>query len=82
MYSVRRTKKFEKSFEKVSKGVVKSDLKKEVAMVIDILSSGGKLPVKYRDHKLKGQLADYRECHIRPDILLIYEIKDDILVLF
>jgi mRNA interferase YafQ len=31
------------------------------------------LPKKYNDHALKGQYATYRECHIRPDWLLIYK---------
>ena len=32
---------------------------------------------KYRDHQLTGNLKDYRECHIRPDLLLLYWIKDN-----
>lgn len=36
---------------------------------------------KYKDHQLKGELKDFRECHIKPDLLLIYKIEDDILKL-
>lgn len=32
---------------------------------------------KYRDHQLTGNLKDYRECHIKPDLLLLYWIEDD-----
>lgn len=39
------------------------------------------LPVKNKDHDLKGNLANKRECHIAPDWLLIYRIKDDELIL-
>lgn len=49
--------------------------------VIEILANGGKLDAKYRDHDLSGNYKGTRECHIEPDWLLIYEIKEDILVL-
>ena len=39
------------------------------------------LPEKYKDHKLSGNYAGYRECHIEPDWLLIYKIYDDKLIL-
>jgi mRNA interferase YafQ len=32
------------------------------------------LPPRLRDHALTGNWAGYRECHIEPDWLLIYEI--------
>lgn len=39
------------------------------------------LPREYRDHALTGDLADFRECHIEPDWLLMYQIFDDVLIL-
>jgi mRNA interferase YafQ len=45
------------------------------------LASGIPLPGKYRDHALSGNWTGYRECHITPDWLLVYRIKNDILVL-
>jgi len=38
------------------------------------------LEPRYRDHKLLGKFADRRECHIRPDLLLIYKKTGDIVV--
>lgn len=38
-----------------------------------ILISGGKLPSKYKEHKLKGNFSGYWEYHIEPDWLLIYK---------
>jgi mRNA interferase YafQ len=35
------------------------------------------LPEKYRDHSLMGDWSGYRECHIKPDLLLIYKKGDD-----
>ncbi len=49
--------------------------------VISKLLSGEKLERKYKDHLLKGNYKGYRECHIKPDLLLIYKKQDDILLL-
>lgn len=49
--------------------------------VLSLLASGTQLPLQYRDHQLTGNLQDFRECHIEPDWLLMYQIHDDILVL-
>ena len=49
--------------------------------VIDLLSNGEKLEAKYRDHDLSGNYKGTRECRIEPDWLLVYEIRNDVLVL-
>ena len=35
------------------------------------------LPLKYKDHNLTGNWGGYRECHIKPDLLLIYKKIDE-----
>ena len=50
-------------------------------VVIDKLKNGEKLENEYCDHELTGNYAGFRECHIKPDWLLIYLIEDDILTL-
>ena len=50
--------------------------------VIDKLARQEKLDIKYRDHPLSGEYVNFRECHIKPDWLLIYHIDDDELELF
>jgi addiction module toxin, RelE/StbE family len=49
--------------------------------VIVMLANGERLPEKYRDHALSGNRKGRRDCHIRPDWLLIYERNDDVLTL-
>jgi mRNA interferase YafQ len=34
------------------------------------------LPEKTRDHELSGEWSDHRECHLKPDLLLIYRKPD------
>lgn len=79
MYYKHYTKRFEKSFKKVIRsGKIK---RTEVELVINMLASGKKLAPKYQDHLLHGSLDNFRECHIKGDLLLIYYIKNQELVL-
>lgn len=49
--------------------------------VIRILSKGEALPEQNKDHALTGNFVGFRECHIKPDSLLIYKIDSGVLVL-
>ena len=73
-YFVYYSKKFTKSLEKFKKS--KNFDNMALRKVISYIAKGEKLPVKYKDHKLKGKLKNLRECHIKPDILLLYK-KDE-----
>ena len=58
---------------------------KDMELLIDILdklSKGEILPDKNKDHQLKGEWKEFRECHIEPDWLLIYKIEEDELILY
>lgn len=67
--------------ERLRHAGIKDSLKKKIERTIDILASGQKLPKGFQDHKLNGELSAYRECHIKGDLLLIYKIEKEILVL-
>jgi mRNA interferase YafQ len=78
MYLIVRTKDFEKSYEKVKhSGRFKQQAKNKLEIAIDILASGKKLPREFKDHQLFGELKEYRECHIKGNLLLIYQIRDN-----
>ena len=53
---------------------------KELEAVVDMILEGADLPPKHRDHLLSGDYAGFRECHIRPDWLLIYLDEPEICV--
>jgi mRNA interferase YafQ len=53
----------------------------ELYTVLEMLVMEQPLPVKYRDHVLTGNWRGRRECHIRPDWLLIYKIEEQTLYL-
>jgi mRNA interferase YafQ len=47
-------------------------LQSELQPVIDTLAADTPLPLRNRDHQLKGEWTGFRDCHIRPDLVLIY----------
>lgn len=78
MRKIRRTAKFKKDYkEAIKRGISKS----EIQYVVGSLAEGNSLPVRYRDHNLTGKWTGYRECHIRPDWLLVYRIDDEVMTL-
>ena len=50
--------------------------------VVEKLARQEVLPTSLRDHALTGQWSNYRECHIKPDWLLVYRIDEDKVELF
>lgn len=74
MLSVRYSAKFKKDFKLAQKrGLPMQELKS----IIEKLANGEPLDSKHRDHALTGNYAMFRECHIRPDWLLIYRINEN-----
>lgn len=54
----------------------------ELGKILDILIKGKKLPLKNLNHHLKGEFKNCFECHIKPNVLLIYKIeKFEIIIL-
>jgi mRNA interferase YafQ len=43
---------------------------------VNLLAADVPLPQRYVDHPLAGEWADHRDCHIRPDLVLIYRKPD------
>ena len=76
MLSLFRTASFKKDYKKLSN--TNKTLLKEIIIKLQMKE---KLEKKYKDHKLIGNYSNCRECHIKPDLLLIYKINDNILEL-
>ena len=77
-YQLFKTNTFKRSYKK------KRLSDEEELAYIDVaynLLCANKLVEKYKDHQLVGQMKDYRECHIKPDLLLVYMIEDETLKL-
>lgn len=78
MYKIKFTTTYKKSYKRIKKRGLDISLLDEV---IELLRQGIPLPLHYHDHELKGKFAGFRECHIKPDWLLLYLQEDDVLVL-
>jgi len=78
MLEIVASNQFKKDLKQAVKRGHKMHLLEEV---VDKLASGEVLGDKYRDHRLIGNYAGFRECHIEPDWLLIYQIREHELIL-
>ena len=77
MYKIVYTNRMKKDAKRMQKRG--KDMNKLVN-VLSLLAYGNPLPVQYKDHSLTGNLHDFRECHIEPDWLLMYQIKDTLIL--
>lgn len=74
--------KYHKLFKKDLKRIMRRGYNIELLKkVIDLLAKQELLPEKYKDHNLSGDYIGYRECHITPDWLLVYQIRENELIL-
>ena len=78
-YEIVRTRRFKIAYKRVRS--LKGFKREVFETVVQTLANGEKLDKVYKDHRLTGKLKDFRECHIAPDILLVYQIDDDVLIL-
>ncbi|MFH1402193.1 MAG: type II toxin-antitoxin system mRNA interferase toxin, RelE/StbE family [Patescibacteria group bacterium] len=82
MYKIYHSKKYTKSLKKIIRsGRYKNFDFSELNNLIDDIALCKKLDIKYQDHSLAGKMSVYRECHIKSDLLLVYQIKKDELIL-
>lgn len=70
MYILEYSTQFKKDFKKVTKMSITDII--EVGHVISELQKGQTLDIKYVDHPLSGNWGGFRDCHIKPDLVLIY----------
>ena len=76
MRTIRRTAAFKRDYRREKKGRFAASLDAEVASVVADLAADRPLSPRCRDHALAGSWKDHRDCHIRPDLVLIYRKPD------
>lgn len=79
MYNLEYSSQFKKDFKKIAKLAISGVI--EVGHVITNLQQEQTLTEKYVDHALSGNCANYRDCHIKSDLVLIYKVESNILKL-
>jgi mRNA interferase YafQ len=72
MRTIERSTAFKRDYKRETKGKHRKTLSVDLSNVLILLVDDKPLDTRYRDHDLSGNWAGYRECHIKPDLLLIY----------
>ena len=76
MRTIRYTNRFKRDYKRAKAGQRGKTLDGELNEVIRLLAADIPLPRRYFDHALSGEWSDYRDCHVRPDLILIYRKPD------
>ncbi len=77
MRTIETTTRFRRDYQRERKGQFGKRLDALIGPVIDMLAADTPLPTRHRDHPLTGDWDDHRDCHVRPDLVLIYRKPDD-----
>jgi len=77
MRTIERSSSFKRDYKRIKATPRYSKtLDTLVSTVLGFLVTDQVLPSSYRDHLLSGDWNGYRECHLKPDLLLIYKKSD------
>lgn len=78
MLKIEYSSRFKRDYKKIAKD---QDTVAKIREVLTLLVNEKQLPAKNRPHPLSGNYQNYMECHIKPDLLLVYRINDNLLIL-
>jgi mRNA interferase YafQ len=77
MREVRYTARFKRDYRREKSGPYAKRLDALLMNVVNLLAADAPLPRANADHPLSGEWKDFRDCHLRPDLLLIYRKTND-----
>jgi mRNA interferase YafQ len=69
---------FRRDMRREDRGRLRGQVQPIIEQVVNLLAVDAPLPPTYRDHPLTGEWSGYRDCHARPDLLLIYRKPDEV----
>ena len=72
MRTIERSTAFKRDYKRQRRGQHRTTLDDGLVPVLTALANDLPLEPRHRDHELSGDWSGYRECHIKPDLLLIY----------
>ena len=77
MRTVSYTERFKRDYRREKSGQFGKRLDALLMEAVDLLAADSPLPHRYLRSRARRQLTDHRDCHIRPDLVLIYRKPDD-----
>lgn len=81
MRTIERSTRFKRDYKREMKGRHRATLDAELVPLLIALASDAPIDVRHQDHGLSGDWAGYRDCHVKPDLVLIYARTDHTLKL-
>ena len=76
MRTIERTTQFKRDYKREAKGQHRATLAQDLVSIMNALAEDQPLAERHRDHALAGAWKDHRDCHIKPDLVLIYRKPD------
>jgi mRNA interferase YafQ len=73
MRTIEWTTQFKRDYKREGKGQHRSTLEADFFPIVDLLANDQQLEMRYHDHPLTGEWKDHRDCHVKPDLVLIYQ---------
>ena len=72
MRTIKYGRHFKRDYRREISGVYGKKLEGLLRDALDLLSNDRSLPLRYVDHALAGEWAEHRDCHLRPNLVLVY----------
>ncbi|MGA2903382.1 MAG: type II toxin-antitoxin system YafQ family toxin [Candidatus Korobacteraceae bacterium] len=76
MRTIRYTAQFKRDYKRELKGRHRASLDEALLEIVGLLTEDTPLAPRHYDHSLSGDWKDHRDCHIKPDLVLIYRKPD------
>ncbi|WP_425919512.1 type II toxin-antitoxin system YafQ family toxin [Acinetobacter sp. TSRC1-2] len=77
MRTIKYTSAFKKDYKREKKGPHRNSVDSELQTALELLQADEPLSEKYRDHALVSNWEGHRDCHIKPDLVLIYKKTEE-----
>lgn len=77
MRRIERLGRFKRDYKRESRGRFRETIANDLTQIVQMLATDTPLEERHRDHALTGEYQDHRDCHVKPDLVLIYRKPDD-----
>ncbi len=72
MRTIRRTRAFKRDYRREKRGQYRQTIDEDLRRALELLVDDEIMPERYQDHSMRGDRGRERNCHIRPDLVLVY----------
>ncbi len=78
MRTIKQSSPFKRDLKREARGPHRQTLQSDFVGIVETLANDEPLAEKYRDHALSGDWQGHRDCHIKPDLVLVYRKPNDV----